>query len=322
MQLIRNRPGQHSAKTGERAVVTIGNFDGLHLGHQALINRCRELAGEDQTVAVVTFEPLPRAFFTPQNAPTRLFTVYQKLEAFKRHGVGKVWMMRFDSSLARLPAGDFIQQVLIDGLAASAVVVGADFRFGHKREGTVGLLQELGDEKGFAVEAIPAVYAGETRVSSTAIRSALAAGEMKRAEVMLGRPYRMEGRVVQGQQLGRELGYPTANLRIRARPQAVQGIFAVRVREPGSSKAQALIAHWQPGVASVGWRPTVGGQEPLLEVHVFDFAGRLYGRHLEVEFVAKLREESRFENIEDLVTQVRLDEKEARAILATMKMPE
>jgi riboflavin kinase/FMN adenylyltransferase len=271
---------------------------------------------------VVTFEPLPLAFFNAQNAPPRLSTVYQKLGLFERQGVDQVWMMRFDAELAGLSALDFVRAVLVDGLSARTVVVGADFRFGYKREGDLAMLHRLGEGFGFEVETVSAVFAGETRISSTAIRVALAAGDLKRARTLLGRPYRMEGHVVRGEQLGRELGYPTANLRIRARPQGIQGIFAVYVREQSVPARDTRIGHWRPAVASLGWRPTVGGQEPLLEVHVFDFDNQLYGRRLEVEFVAKLRDESHFENIEQLVAQMRRDEQEARAILASMTMPD
>ena len=313
MQLIRNRPGQHSATAGERTVVAVGNFDGVHLGHQQLITHSKDLAESGESVAVVTFEPLPQAFFNPQKAPARLSTVYQKLDLLAHHGVDRAWLMRFDLALSRLQARDFVREVLVEGLAACKVVVGADFRFGHRREGDVLMLRDLGVEFGFGVEIFSAVFLGESRISSTAIRQALAEGELDKAAAMLGRPFRMEGHVVRGEQLGRDLGYPTANLRIRARPQPIAGIFAVWVRVNGA---------WHAAVANVGWRPTVGGKEPLLEVHVFDFEGHLYGQRLEVEFVAKLREETRFENIEQLVTQMRRDELEARRILAFMDMPE
>jgi riboflavin kinase/FMN adenylyltransferase len=318
VEVIRNRPGEHARTEGIRSIVTIGNFDGMHLGHQALIRRCRELTGRGDQVAVVSFEPLPRAVFQPDAAPPRLSTVYQKLELLCAENVDLLWLMRFDAELAALPARDFIFQVIVSGLGARRVVVGADFRFGHRRQGDVNLLRALGSEFGFETDTVSAVYLGEERVSSSSVRLALSEGDFKRAAALLGRPFRMEGHVVQGRQLGRTLGYATANLRIRARPCPLQGIFAVKARFGGRGGADV----WQPAVASLGWRPTVGGQEPLLETHLFDFEGELYGRRLEVEFVAKLREESHFGSLEELVKQMRRDEVEARAILENTAWPD
>ena len=321
VQVIRNRPGEVKTAAGARSVVTIGNFDGIHLGHQALIRRGRELAGDGKSLAVVTFEPLPQVFFQPQSAPPRVCTVYQKLERFQLEGVDKVWLMRFDSSLSRLTAREFASRVLADGLAATDIVVGADFRFGHRREGDTELLRSLGEELGFHLDIVPAVYLGEERISSSAIRAALASGSFASARAMLGRPFRMEGHVVLGRQLGRELGYPTANLRIRTRPCVLQGVFAVFARTVGGRGQGRNGRPWMPAVSSIGLRPTIGGKEPLLEVHVFDFEGDLYGQHLEVEFVAKLRDESHFAGIEQLVTQMRRDEAEARTILERTERP-
>jgi len=318
VRVFRNRPGESRVGSGGRSVVTVGNFDGIHLGHKALIRRGRELAVEGSPLTVVTFEPLPQAFFQPKSAPARLSTVYQKLAQFRAEGVDQVWLMRFDLAFSRLSAREFVQQVLLLGLGAVDVVVGADFRFGYRREGDVERLRALGQELGFGVEIVPAVYLGEHRISSSAIRTALNAGLFADAAAMLGRPFRMEGHVVLGRQLGRELGYPTANLRIRTPPSALQGIFAVFARTLG---ANGKSGPWMPAVSSIGIRPTIGGKEPLLEVHFFDFDGDLYGRRLEVEFVAKLREECRFEGLEQLVAQMRRDEAEARVILSGTERP-
>jgi riboflavin kinase/FMN adenylyltransferase len=320
VQVIRNKPGEPHTTSGTRSVVTIGNFDGIHLGHQALLRRGRELAAAGESLAVVTFEPLPQVLFQPQSAPPRLTTVYQKLQQFRSAGADRVWLMRFDRALAGLSPREFAAQVLATGLAARQVVVGADFRFGHRRAGDVECLRGLGAELGFAVEVVPAVFLGEDRISSSAIRAMLALGEFASAVRMLGRAFRMEGHVVLGRQLGRQLGYPTANLRIRARPSAVQGVFAVFARTRGRSGR----AHgdWMPAVSSIGLRPTIGGTEPLLEVHVFDFEGDLYGQHLEVEFVAKLRDEAHFASVEQLVAQMRRDDAEARNILARSDRPD
>lgn len=315
MQVIRKRPGEACTMRGARSIVTIGNFDGLHLGHRALIRRSQQLAGDIDQVAVVTFEPLPQALFQPDAAPARLSTVYQKLSVLQAWKADLVWMMRFDASLAQLTARDFAWRVISQGLSARQVVVGADFHFGHRREGDVDSLRTLGTEFDFEVDIVPAVYLDDKRVSSTTIRRALAGGELHRAAAMLGRPFRMEGHVVPGQQLGRKLGFPTANLRIRARPCPLQGIFAVFA---GLADGQGG-TRWLPAVSSIGWRPTVGGQEPLLEVYLFDFDGDLYGQRLVVEFVAKLRDEAHFEAIEELVAQMRRDETEARNILAKIE---
>jgi len=317
VEIIRNRPGEQARKEGIRSIVTIGNFDGLHLGHQALIRYCRSVAHVNDLVAVVTFEPLPQALLQPAAAPARLSTIYQKLDALRRENIDLVWLLRFDTALSRLSACDFAQQVIAHGLAARHVVVGADFHFGHRREGDVSMLRTLGHRFGFEVNIVPPVYLGEARVSSSAIRQALAVGEFARAATMLGRPFRMEGHVVRGRQLGRTLGYATANLRIRARPCPVQGIFAVFLRVNGKQER----GDWRPAVASLGWRPTVGGQEPLLEAHLFDFDGELYGQRLEVQFVAKLREEAHFGSLQELVAQMRCDEAAARTVLAQSERP-
>lgn len=321
MDVLRNRPGLPHSGRWKSSVVTIGNFDGVHLGHRALLRRCAELAGKSESVSVVTFEPLPQAVFNPASAPARLTTVYQKLELLRAAGVDRVWMLRFDADLAALSPLEFVTRVLVDGLAARFVVVGEDFRFGHRRAGDVACLRTLGEEFGFAADTPRAVYLESERISSTAIRAALADGNLELAARMLGRPYRMEGHVVVGQRLGRALGYPTANLRIRAKPAAVAGVFAIYVRVPAYHNDPHGQHTWLPGVSSLGWRPTVGGKEPLLEVHLFDFDRDLYGQRLEVEFVAKLRDEAHFEAIESMVAQMRRDEAEARLILENTQRP-
>lgn len=317
MRLKRNRPESKGSMPLCRSVVTIGNFDGVHRGHQALIARCKAGVQPGDQLAVVTFEPLPQAFFRPDQAPARLSTVRQKLTRLEANGADLCWMMRFDQSLAQLEAVEFVRQVLVNELAARHVVVGEDFRFGHKRAGDLDLLESLGQHSGFSVEALAPVLHEGLRISSTAIRQALSAGDFDRARLMLGQSYRMEGFVVRGQQLGRTLGYPTANLRVRAQPSPIQGIFAVYARidhESGKSD-------WREGVASLGRRPTVGGEELLLEVHLFDFAADLYGRRLQVEFVAKLRDEVHFADLDTLLVQMKRDELLARQLLGDQKGP-
>jgi riboflavin kinase/FMN adenylyltransferase len=315
--------------------VAIGNFDGLHLGHLALIGRCQRLAaggaaagsvGERLAVAVVTFEPLPQAFFRPQQAPARLSTVYQKLESLRTLGVDLAWLTRFDAQFAGLSARDFVERVLVGDLGAHYVVIGEDFRFGRGRQGDVALLRELGVEFDFEVQVEPAVHRDGERISSSGIRAHLAAGEFDAAAECLGRPFRMEGRVIRGARLGRQLGYPTANLRIRAEPSPVAGVLAAFARVVGGAQRDypggRSYGAWRPAVTNLGRRPAVGGKEPLLEVHFFDFDGDLYGQRLEVQFVAKLRDERGFERIEDLVEQMRRDEQAARAVLAAARVPE
>jgi riboflavin kinase/FMN adenylyltransferase len=295
-------------------VVAIGNFDGVHRGHQALIDRCRQKAVQDEQLAVLTFEPLPEAYFRPEQAPARLSTVYQKLQLLRNAGVDLVWLMRFGRELAELSARQFVRDVLVRDLSAGCVVVGEDFRFGHKRSGDVALLKVLGRELGFSVEIVPAVLSANQRISSSGIRKMLAAGDFSTAATWLGRPFRMEGHVVRGAKLGRKLGFPTANLKIRAHPEPLHGVFAVFVRTTAGA--------WLPAVSNLGWRPVVDGKEPLLEVHFFDFDKDLYGQRLEVQFVAKLRDELDFASIDHLVIQMKQDEAEARARLAQETMPE
>ena len=316
MQLIRNRPGKLAAGsfTSRSSIVAIGNFDSMHRGHMALIERCREKASVEDAIVVVTFEPPPQAFFRPEQAPARLSTVHQKLSGFRSAGVDLVWMMRFGKELAKLSARGFAEQALHSDMRAKCVVVGGDFRFGRGREGDVVLLKQFGAEMGFKVETVSKVENGGQRISSSGIRQQLAAGDFRAAAACLGRPYRMEGHVVQGAKLGKKLGYPTANLKIRVQPSPFQGVFAVFARSAGD--------RWRPGVSNLGRRPAVGGKEPLLEVHFFDFDKDLYGQRLEVQFVAKLRDELNFESIDDLVVQMKSDEAEARACLAQATMPD
>jgi riboflavin kinase/FMN adenylyltransferase len=216
--------------------------------------------------------------------------------------------MRFNQALAAMSAEDFVQSVLVDTLAASDVVVGADFRYGKGRQGNTDSLRQSGEKLGFGLNTIPMLDVDGQRASSTAIRDYLAIGDLEGAGRLLGRPFRMAGRVTRGQQLGRQLGYPTANIRLAALPSPLKGIFAIRVRWGNSD--------WRDGVANLGTRPAVGGEGFLLEAHLFDFTGDLYGQRLEVEFIKKLRDEVHFADIDDLVVQMREDERLARVCLA------
>jgi riboflavin kinase/FMN adenylyltransferase len=289
--------------------VAIGNFDGIHLGHQALVRAARELARPGQPVAVVTFEPHPREAFDPQGAPRRLMRVTDKAIALERLQVDELIVLNFNAALRQMSPEQFALDVLRGGLGVEHVVVGEGFRYGAGRAGDIDVLRDSGERCGFSVTEVPAVKQLGARVSSTAVRAAVAAGDMPGAEALLGRPFSLAGRVGHGQRLGRELGFPTANLRLHPRSVAESGIYAVLVRGiPGAPSA--------PAVASLGTRPTVGGIEPLLEVHVFDFGGNLYGRRLDVEFIARLRDEERFDSLPALVAQMHADARRAREILA------
>ena len=290
------------------SVVCIGAFDGLHLGHQALVRhavaRAHVLGVE---AAALSFEPLPREFFAAASPPPRLGPVRAKFEGLRGLGADVVGLLRFDARMAAMSPEAFVDAVLVQRLRAREVWVGPGFRFGHKRAGDLATLQALGREAGFiAGEIEPLVVDGE-RVSSTHIRTALVAGDFEHAARLLGRPYAVSGRVVRGKQLGRTLGFPTANLRFPKTP-ALSGIYATWVHGVGD-------APW-PSVSSFGTRPTVDGVEPLLEAHLFDFAGDLYGRHIEVEFVAKLRDELKFPDLPSLTEQMHRDADDAREILS------
>lgn len=306
MRVISDNKKQHIS---DSSVVTIGNFDGVHCGHQALIARCRELAGAGTEVAVITFEPLPQAWFRPQQAPARITGPQQKLRLLEDAGVDLVWMMRFNQALAEQTATEFVENVICHSLQAKTAVVGQDFRFGKSREGDLALLTQLGHEFGFTVEGMADVGLDGQRVSSSAVRAALAAGKFRQVARLLGREFTIEGEVIRGQKLGHGLGYPTANIRPETLPCPLHGVFAVRSRRLGET-------HWQDGVANLGNRPAVGGGEFLVEVHIFDFDGDLYGQVLEVAFVGKIRDEQDFEHIDDLKARMIIDEKRAREMLA------
>ena len=289
--------------------VTIGNFDGVHRGHQAMLARLTARAASvGAAPAVLTFEPHPREIFTPESAPTRLTSLREKLEILRALGVAHVHVCRFTRPFAALPAEDFVRRILVDGLQARYVLVGDDFRFGAKRAGNFALLRQLGEKYGFEAESLHTVEAAGQRASSTAVRDALAAGDMATAAQMLGRPYSISGRVVGGDQLGRKIGYPTANIQLKHNRPPLTGIFAVRV--------QGLEQPDWPGVASLGTRPTVHANgRPTLEVHLFNFDQSIYRRHLRVEFLHKLRDEAKFPSLEALIAQIDEDARQAREML-------
>lgn len=306
-RLFRDVEGGPLCPSG--SVVCIGAFDGLHLGHQALVRRTVSRARDLGLPAVaVSFEPLPREFFAPADPPPRLLLPRAKVEGLLELGADQVGLLRFNRRLAGLTAAEFGRTVLQQRLSAREVWVGPDFRFGKGRAGDIAVLRQLGADLGFVAEEIAPVQLDGERVSSTRIRSALRGGDFGTSARLLGRPYAISGRVVRGRKLGRELGFPTANLRYRGKTPALSGIYATWVHGIGADA-------W-PAVSSFGTRPTVAGIEPLLEAHLFDYDGDLYGRRIRVEFVAKLRDELKFPDLPSLTEQMRRDAVEARAILS------
>lgn len=288
MQVYRHLPKDTHAPQA----LAIGNFDGLHLGHQALLAKLVETAQEKNiTPAVMTFEPHPREFFMPQAAPARLSSMREKLEYFAEAGVQEVYVIRFNHAFAAISAQDFMQHMLRASLNANTILVGGDFCFGAKRQGTVQSFVQAG----FDLVDFPQIEINGVRVSSTLVRDALATGDLQRAQQLLGRPYSISGKVVHGAKRGRQLGYPTANVHMRHERPPFTGVYAV--------KLDGLL-----GVANLGVRPTIAGIPKLmLEVHVFDFNGNLYDQHVHVQFYHKLRDEMKFDGLDALKTQIAQD---------------
>jgi riboflavin kinase / FMN adenylyltransferase len=304
--LFRDVMGQPLCPPG--SVICIGAFDGLHRGHQALIEHARLRAREENhDLVALSFEPLPREFFSTDTPPPRLLLPRAKFEGMAKLGCDVVGLLRFNAQLSSMSAEDFIEHVLVRRLNAKEVWVGPEFRFGKGRRGDIAMLQMLGAAFGFTAHEIsPVLFEGE-RVSSTRLRLQLANGDMQGAEKALGYRYAITGKVVYGRQLGRKLGYPTANIRLAGKRTALHGIYATWVHGVGAEKMAS--------VSSLGTRPTVFGVEPLLEAHLFDFDGDLYGKRIEVEFVAKLRSEEKFDDLAALVKQMDVDSQRARHIL-------
>ncbi len=312
MELIRNLHNLRSHHEG--CVLTIGNFDGLHLGHQAVLGQLAEKAAELHLPSVLmSFEPYPQEFFNPAGALPRLTRFREKVLALRRFAVDRLLCLRFDERLAEMAARDFITELLVRRLGVRYLVVGDDFRFGWQREGDFALLQEAGERYGFQVARMHTVELGGKRISSTRIRAALGQGRMDLAQRMLGRPYRMCGRVAHGDKRGRDLGFPTANIRLHRIASPVSGVFAVELF--------GVVGEPVPGVANVGIRPTVNGTETRLEVHLFDFSQDIYGAHVHVDFLHKIREEQRFDSLQELVKQIELDMGDARLFFAGIGTP-
>lgn len=312
MELIRGlqniRPEHHGC------VATIGNFDGVHLGHQAVLGQLAEKAAElCLPTVLMTFEPQPMEYFIPDKVPARLTRFREKVLALQRYSVDRVCCLSFNDKLANLSAEDFIKQVLVEKLGVKYLVVGDDFRFGQNRKGTFDMLVEAGKEYGFQVVSMHTFEIDNERVSSTRVRASLEQGDVANAEKLLGRSYRMSGRVAHGEKLGRELGFPTANIHLHRHASPIQGIYVVEVFGLDKFEQYKQPVH---GVASVGTRPTINKTKALLEVYLFDFNEDIYGQHIQVSFLKKLRDEEKFDSLEDLTKQIQLDVEQAQAYFA------
>lgn len=306
MELIR---GLHNLRPAHKGcVATIGTFDGVHLGHRAVIDQLIEIAKATGLPALLmTFEPQPREFFTPQGAPARLTRLGEKLRVLATTSIERVLVVRFDESFAALSPQDFIHQVLVDGLGIAHLVVGDDFRFGRDGEGDLALLRQAGERYSFQVVKRDTFLMHSRRVSSGWVRDELREGRMDAVAKLLNRPYGICGRVLEGERLGRSIGFPTANIALRRLASPIRGVYAVLMR--------GVADRGLPGVANVGTRPTVDGGRSRIEVHAFDFSEDIYGRYVEIEFLKKLRDERRFDSVEALKKQIRLDAQQAREFL-------
>jgi riboflavin kinase / FMN adenylyltransferase len=311
LRIFRHSSGLPSDARG--SAVAIGNFDGVHVGHQAVIGAAvAQARALGAPASVLTFEPHPRMLFKPDSEPFRLTPLRPKAHAMEALGVELLVVLAFDRALSEKSAETFVEDVLVAQMGVRHVVVGADFVFGHDRLGNVERLAEMGRRLGFGVTALQPVAGGDGTVySSTAIRQALEAGDPRRAAALLGRPWEIEGRVEHGDARGRQLGFPTANVGLGDYLRPAFGVYAV---EAGVD--QGAETEWHPGVANLGRRPTVAGLVERLEVHLFDFDGDLYGRHLRVRLIEFLRPEKKFDGLDALRAQIAQDSAQARAILA------
>lgn len=307
MKIIRglyNLRPQHQA-----CVATIGNFDGVHLGHQAVLGQLAEKADAlGLPLVVVTFEPQPQEFFRPEVSPPRLTRFREKVQALRRYAVDHVLSLRFDAAFSCQSPDEFIQHLLVDGLAVRYLVVGDDFRFGKDRQGDFARLRVAGQEHGFEVVSMHTFMLDGERVSSTRVREALGKGDLNEAEKLLGRIYRMSGRVAHGDKRGRTIGFPTANIHLHRKAIPLRGVYVVEL--------YGIAGEPLAGVANLGTRPTVDGMRTLLEVHIFDFERDIYGAHVHVDFLHKLRDEQRFADFEALKAQIVCDAAQARDYFA------
>ncbi|RJG39498.1 bifunctional riboflavin kinase/FAD synthetase [Motilimonas pumila] len=303
MELIRGAVNIKPEQKG--CVLSIGNFDGVHLGHQAVLKQLLAKAEEFSVPAtVMTFEPQPLELFLGDNAPARLNRLRDKYTQLQQLQLDRLLCISFNRQFAAIDAEAFIEEILVNKLGVKFLVVGDDFHFGFRRQGNFELLQQAGQKHGFDVIATQSLLQDNARVSSTQIRDALAAGQLQKAQELLGRPYRITGRVAHGDKLGRTIGVPTANIWLKRKVTPVRGVYAVKV--------YGIDEQVYNGIANIGTRPTVNGQRQQLEVHVFDFAGDLYGKQLQVELNKKIRDERKFEHFSALKQQIELDVSQAR----------
>jgi riboflavin kinase/FMN adenylyltransferase len=310
MEFIRDLHNLHASHKG--CVATIGNFDGVHLGHQTIIRQLQSAStATHQPAGIVIFEPHPQEFLHPERAPARLMRLREKLEYLRLAEIDRVVCLRFNHALANLPAEDFIRNVLVEKLGVQHLIVGNDFRFGNKREGDIHILTRSGKIYGFTLDCTATCKIEDRRISSSWVREALAAGDMTLAEKLLGRPYAINGRIVHGEKRGRELGYPTININLHRSKSPVSGIFAARVHGLGSDLEKAVV--------SIGTRPMFGGKTINLEAHILDFDQNVYGAYVAVELLKQLRKEEMFDTINDLIAQMKNDEAEAREFFQEQK---
>ncbi|MBX3617556.1 bifunctional riboflavin kinase/FAD synthetase [Nitrosomonas sp.] len=294
-----------SSRVKTPIALTIGNFDGVHRGHQAMLKRLHEAAKKlGLPACVMTFEPHPREFFSPDQAPTRLTSIREKLEYLIQANVDRVYICSFDYEFAKIAPEHFVSRILNEELSVRWLLVGDDFRFGARRAGDITMLQTLSAANGYSVEIMPSISVNDKRVSSTVIRQALINGDLTTAHNFLGRPFSMSGRVIDGDKLGKKIGFPTANIQLKHNRPVLSGIFVVSVRGAISSSPMTPL----PGVASLGVRPTTHQNgNYVLEVHLFDFNQEIYGQRLQVDFLHKLRDEEKFSDINALVRQIEKD---------------
>ncbi len=307
MELIR---GQHNIQLRHfGCVATIGNFDGIHLGHQAIIGQLERIGNQtDLPTLLITFEPKPREFFAGGKAPARLTRFREKMRILMNTSLQRVLCLRFSQSLANLHPQQFVETLLVEKLGIRKIIVGDDFRFGRNATGDVDFLRNAGIRYGFEVIQRATYCVNSKRVSSSWIRDALAKGNMELAAILLGHPYSMHGRVAQGDRIGRTIGFATANIRLRRLVSPLSGVYAVQVH--------GIVEHPLPGLANVGARPTVSGSRNQLEVHILDFDGDIYGRHVEVDFLHHLRSEQQFESLQALRSQIQRDAQVTRRFFA------
>ena len=313
MELIRSL---HNLRDHhQKCVATIGNFDGIHLGHQAIISQLKEIAGKhDLPTVIITFEPQPQEYFSPENAPARLTRLREKIEEMERLAVDRLICLRFNSELASLSPRDFVKRLLIEGLDVRHLVVGDDFRFGKDRQGDYATLEKMADEFGYQLEhTATCSFAGE-RISSTRIRQALANDDLNLARELLGRDYAISGRVVHGDKRGKSLGFPTANMELHRLHSPVAGVYVTRVHIMRRRQGADETIH--PAVTSVGTRPMFDGEGMRLETHILDFNESLYAKHIRVVFLKKLRAEDNFSNVDDLIKAIATDIENARQYFA------